>query len=255
MFKRLIVASLLMLGIIAVNRVDVDAHLAGYIYDGTWQHIASYNCVGSFKQVPQKAPALFECVGVISELQYVCANSQGVETEGNNVRTDITVLAGTSFGALDIKQNGTATATVKMPQTALEFADLQCKTRNRLWHATRELVLKVDVSLKTFDLVCANKGPCTNPTVKVAASESWVHCGRPFDANGNFFDLVTNPPPGNGVATPYPCFVVQEVHCDKESGCPIDVDPSQFASRNQPYNLNAGIHSLLNRAWKPYGRL
>ena len=121
--------------------------------------------------------------------------------------------------------------------------------------------MKVDVSVKTFDLVCAdNKGPCTNPTVKVAAWEGWVHCDRPVDSNGTPFDLVSYPPPGNGVETPYPCFLVQEAHCDKVAcACPINIDPSQFASQiashEQRYNLTAGMHSLWNRARKNYGRL
>ena len=257
MLKKVLLPLILIVGGIAINRVDVDAHLAGYIYDGTWRHVASYNCVGNFKQVPANSVSLMECRGFISEIQFICINPQGVETAGNNIRADFVVLGGTSFTALD-KANGTATATVRMPQTAREFAELQCQARNRLWHVSRELVLKVDVSLKTFDLVCANKGPCTNPTVRVAASEAWVHCDRPFDSNGTLYDLVANPPPGNGVETPYPCFVVQEVHCDKVAGCPINIDPSQFPSqialREQPYNLNAGLHSLWDRARK-YGRV
>lgn len=252
MVRKVLVTLILIVGVIAILRVRVDAHLAGYIYDGTWRHVASYNCSVTYKQVPN-SPALFECQAYVTDIQYICKNPQGVETFGNNIRTDIVLLGGTSSNALN-KQGGTATATVRMPETVKEFADLQCQLRNRNWHVSRELVLKVDVSVKSFDLVCATKG-CTNPTVKVPASEAWVHCDRPFDVNGTLYDLVSYPPPGNGVETPYPCFVVQEAHCDKVAGaCPINIDPSQVALREQPYSLNAGIHALWNRAWKKYGR-
>ena len=52
MSKKVLIGLLLIGGLIAIHGVDVDAHLAGTLFDPTYRHIASYDCTAHLHEVP-----------------------------------------------------------------------------------------------------------------------------------------------------------------------------------------------------------
>lgn len=219
MFKRVVTIGVLAVGMFGMRGSEAKAHLAGTTFIPTYRHIASYDCTGTFGQVPSlvQHPALFECVAVVRAFQVVCQNPQGsIVTPGiPSGPITVTQFASSQITEADLtdKKKGKATKTLALPDTVLEAGDTICSKRNRNWTAADELVLIADVTLRTFD--CADES-CS---VTVPAYEALLHCTVPPQ-----YSLPDNPPPGTPqmpVPTPYDCTVVQEAHCDKGDTCPI----------------------------------
>jgi len=212
MFKRAVVVSVLGVGMVALQG-DVEAHLAGTVYKPTYRHVSSYDCTGTFAQVPNLTanPALFECTAVVSEFEVMCANPEGMLTRGNSGPRIVTQVAEGMFSVDDLtdKKRGKARKTLMLPDNVLEAGDQVCKDRNRNWFAVDELVRAVTVTLRTFDCVddaCAETEQ---------AFEAKLQCTVPVQ-----FSLPNNAPP-SGVPTDYDCVLIAEAHCDHGDVCPI----------------------------------
>src|SRR5262245_34908135 len=144
MIKRALIALVLAASAIAVYEVGVDAHLAGTVYTPVYRHIASYDCTGTFAQVPSLAqhPAKFECEALVREFEIVCANPQGKINFGNSGPRLLRQIAGDVLTENDLtdKDKGKATKTMLLPDTVLPEADRICKARNKNWSAVDEFV-------------------------------------------------------------------------------------------------------------------
>lgn len=255
MFKRVLMVLLLIGGLIAIHGVDVDAHLAGYTYDPTFRHIASYDCTGHFENVPnpKASKSSFECEAIAKSFEVLCQNPNEKQTFGNNIATFVASIGGGSFTDLDFTnwEQGKVTKTVPLPENVKAAADAFCKARNRRWSVFAEFVTSVDVSLRTFEFICPQGQPQCQSPQKVQAFEALLRCHPPINPDtGTAFTLdpgVNNPPPPG--ALPFDCVLLDEAHCDAGDTCPID--STLFALRQevaeQPYRLNAGIHSLWNQ--------
>lgn len=216
MLKRVLGVSVLGVGVFALQG-DVEAHLAGTVYKPTYKHVSSYDCIGTFAQVPNldAHPALFECEAVVSAFDVLCANPEGKITRGNSGPRTVTQVAEDMFTNADItdKRRGKAQKTLRLPDDVLTAGDQVCKDRNRNWSAVDEMVLSVDVRLKTFD---CNNEDCSN---RAQAFEALLTCTVPPG-----FDIVANPLPGtpeNPIGTDYDCTLLEEAHCDRGDACPI----------------------------------
>jgi hypothetical protein len=245
MFKRVLIALLLIVGLIAIRSVDVDAHLAGYVYDPTMRHIASYDCTGNFKQVSNLDihTAAFQCVAIATQYEILCQNPQQKITFGNSGPRTVTLSAQTLLTEADItdKVRGRASSTVFFTGAEiLTDADQLCKARNKNWTAVKEFVTQWDVFIRSFDCPDMSESCNVGEPGVVMAFQALVHCDRPINPNNGLpYTLdpkAKNAPPGGGIPTNYPCEMVNETH---------------FALRQegpqQPYTLNAGIHSLWNQ--------
>jgi hypothetical protein len=248
MFKRVLIGLLLIVGLIAINRIDVDAHLAGYVYDPTIRHIASYDCTGNFQQVKNLDihTAAFQCVAIATQYEILCANPQGKITFGNSGPRTVTLSEQTLLTEADItdKVKGNASSTVFFTGIEiLQDADQLCKARNPNWSAVKEFVTQWDVFIRTFECPDMRESCNVGDPGAVMAFQALVHCDRPINPNnGQPYTLdpkAKNAPPGGGIPTNYPCNLVSETH---------------FALRQkgaeQPYTLNAGLHSLWNETLK-----
>jgi len=218
MFKRVLMVFILAFGVLALRSGEVDAHLAGTVYNPTYRHIASYDCTGTFAQIPSltQHPALFECDVEVHEFQVVCANPEGkIVTPG--IPSDVRVgqfASGLITQSLKEKKKGKATTTVLLPDTVKDAGDVICSERNHNWIAGDELVLSADVTLRTYD--CPG-GDCDQ---KVQAFEALLHCTVPDCPNDQPCSLPDNPPP-QGIPWDYDCDVLAEAHCDEGDFCPI----------------------------------
>ena len=266
MLKKVLVTLILTVGVIAILRVKVDAHLEGYIYTPTIRHIASYDCTLNAENAGNvnQHPALFRCDAIATSFEVLCRNPNGRVTFGNNIQAIL--LPGESEvgegNITDRTAGNKVTAVVDVDDTdLLAAADSFCSDRNRNWTLADEFVKVWEVFLRTYDLECpANEPGCSLPRPAWAGQ---VHCEAPVNpANNLTYTLdprVGNPPPGttqNPVPTNYSCALVTEQHCDGIEPClPSQIALRQGAPFEQPYNLNAGIHSLWNQARKAYGRL
>jgi hypothetical protein len=218
MLKRVLIFAVVAVGLFSMRSSDAKAHLAGTVYKPTYRHIASYDCTGTFAQVPSldQHAAGFECVAVVQSFQVVCQNPQGRIVAGiPSAGMTVTQFASSLFTLADLtdKEKGKAKKTLPLPNTVLDAGNALCAERNRNWTAADELVLTVDVWLRTFD--CGNE-TCS---VKEPASESKLHCTVPPQ-----YSLPDNPPPGTPqtpIPTDYDCTVVAESHCDQGDPCPI----------------------------------
>ena len=223
---------ILMIGVIGVSFAlmrgdDTEAHLAGTVYKPSYRHISSYDCTGTFGQVPSldQHAALFECTAVVHAFQVTCKNPKGkIVTPGipSGPRT-VTQTAASLFTEDDLtdKVRGRATKTLLLPDTVLDAGDAICRARNRNWTAADELVLSADVWLRTFD--CPD--PVGDPTcaLRVQAFEALLRCTVPPQ-----YSLPDNPPPGTPgtpVPTDYDCTLLAEAHCDRGDTCPIPPVP------------------------------
>jgi hypothetical protein len=226
MFKRILMVFILAVGVLALRSGEVDAHLAGYTYSPTYRHIASYDCTGTFAQVPSltQHPALFKCNALVLEFEVACANPQGKITLGNSGPRLIPQTAEGLISEADLtdKIKGKAKKTLLLEDNLLEEGDAICKARNRNWRAVDELVTSVDVILKSFDCV---GDPTLDPFCeqREQAFEALLHCSTPICPNGQPCSVVKNPPPGNNTPTDYPCTVLAEAHCDEGELCPIEL--------------------------------
>jgi hypothetical protein len=218
MLKRVMMIGVLAVGLFAMRASDAKAHLAGTQFVPTYRHIASYDCTGTFGQVPNldQHPALFECVAVVTSFQVVCQNPQGkIVTPGiPSGPITVTQFASSFITTQDLdKERGRVTETIGLPDTVLDAGDAICRERNRRWTAADELVLAADVTLRTYDCL---DDTCSVPNGRVQAYEALLHCTVPPQ-----FSLPDNPPPGGGTPTNYDCTVLEEAHCDKGDICPI----------------------------------
>ena len=86
MFKRVLMVFILAVGVLALRSGDVDAHLAGTVYKPTYKHISSYDCIGTFAQVPNldQHRAGFKCDALVLEFEVLCANPTGKTNFGNS---------------------------------------------------------------------------------------------------------------------------------------------------------------------------
>jgi hypothetical protein len=243
MSKRALLTYVLAASALAVCGITLNAHYER-IVNGVLIHQFSYDCAATLERGNPSSnghDATAQCTSIATEIQYICANNK--VTQGNNIRTEIVSTAGTSLSEEIITENGTVDLRIDLPNNVMAVAEAGCQARNgKNWHAVAELILKSDLFIQVFE----SEGQ---------ASEAWFHCGAAVDENGVPLDLITNPPPGGGVDTPYPCFVVAVAHCDRfPETCPIEYTPELFALRQEgserPYNLNAGIHSLWKQARK-----
>lgn len=221
MLKRVLLAFMLVVGLIAMQG-DVRAHLAGTVYSPTYRHISSYDCTGTFAQVPSltQHPASFECAAVVREYELACANPQGKVNAGRSGPVSVLQVASSLLTEADItdKIKGKASKTILLPDTVLAAANALCKARNRNWSAADELVTSVDVWIRSYDCLDSS---CS---VKDQAFESLLHCTRPVCPNGQPCSIPDNPPPGvpgAPVPTEYPCTLIAESHCDAGDPCPI----------------------------------
>jgi len=216
MVKRVLMVFIVVASMVALQGSDVSAHLAGYTYSPTFRHVASYDCLGHFFQIPnpEQHPAAFQCKAVVQELQVICENPKGKRVTPGTPSGPYTLIGQAPFNeqdAIDEKIKGRADKTIHFgdPSSVLFTA---CSQRNRNWITVDELILSVDVTLTTFDCVdeaCETLGP--------PAFQSKHHCTIPPG-----FSLPDNPPPGpgeEGNPTEYDCVVTSEEHCDKTGGC------------------------------------
>jgi len=253
MLKKVLVTLVLTVGVIAILRVKVDAHLEGYVYTPTIRHIASYDCTVNIEQVRnlEQHQALFRCEAIATSFEVLCRNPNGRVTFGNNIQETVLVIGESELGEGNItdRDGSKATATVPVDDTdLLAAANQACKDRNRNWTLADEFVKEWDVYLRTYDLVDGDAIP---------AWAGLVHCTTPVNpANGLAYTLdprVGNPPPGtpqNPVPTNYSCALVTEQHCDGIEPCL----PSQIALRQgnpleQRYALLAQPMKLARAVW------
>jgi hypothetical protein len=238
-------ALLLIVGLVAIHGVDVDAHLSGYVYDPTIRHIASYDCTGNFQQVANLDihTAAFQCVAIATQYEILCANPTGKVTFGNSGPRTVTLSAQTFLTEEDItdKVKGKASSTVFFQGTEiLADADLLCKARNKNWSAVKEFVTQWDVFIRSFDCPDMRESCNVGDPGVVMAFQALVHCDRPINPNNGLpYTLdpkAKNAPPGGGIPTNYPCSAISETHMALRQNGP-----------EQPYTLNAGIHSLWNQ--------
>jgi len=225
MLKKILMIGAIGVGVALMRGDVVKAHLAGTVYSPTYRHIASYDCTGTFGQVPnlEQHPALFECAAVVHAFEVVCQNPKGkIVTPGipSGPRT-VTQLGQTLLTdedqSLEDKEKGRVSKTLKLPDSVLEVGNAICAARNRNWTAADELVQVADVWLRTYE--CPD--PALDPTcaARVQASESYLRCTVPPQ-----YSLPDNPPPGtplDPIPTAYDCTLLAESHCDKGEPCPI----------------------------------
>lgn len=217
MFKRVLMVFILGASIVAMRGSNAEAHLAGYTYSPTFRHIASYDCLGHFYQIPNPVqhPALFECIAVVQEFQVLCANPQGKVTTPGVSSGPITLMGQDLFTEADViaeKTKGRADKSIRFAdENSPLLNDRFCAERNRNWKAVDELILSVDLTLKTFE--CADESCVTRGE---QAYEARLHCTVPSQ-----YSLPDNPPPGGGIPTDYNCGDPIEAHCDQGDVCPI----------------------------------
>jgi hypothetical protein len=257
MLKKVLLPLILIVGGIAISRVDVDAHLEGYTYSPTIRHVSSYDCTLNAEQVGNldQHPALFRCEPIATNYETLCRNPNGRVTFGNNIQAiDLSGESEVGEGNITDRTAGNkATVVVDIDDTdLLAAANQTCIDRNRNWTLYKEFVKVWEVFLRTYDLECPASEPgCSLPRPAWAAQ---LHCTVPVNpANNLTYTLdprVNNPPP----ATPleYLCVLVAEQHCDGIEPCL----PSPFALRQdrgpleQRYTLLAELHSLWNQPRK-----
>jgi hypothetical protein len=224
MLKRILVIGVIGVSFAVMRGDDAEAHLAGTVYVPTYRHISSYDCTGTFAQVPglKQHPALFACSTVVHAFQVTCKNPQGRIVNPGTPGGPITQFAQNFLleegQTIEDKEKGTATLTLPLPDTVRDAADVICKERNRNFSVADELVLAVDVWLRSYD--CPDLVGDPTCAGRVQASESYLRCTVPPQ-----FSLPNNPPPGGGVATNYDCTLLGEAHCDQGSACPIPPVP------------------------------
>jgi hypothetical protein len=227
MFKRILMVFILAVGVLALRSGEVDAHLAGTVYKPTYRHISSYDCTGTFAQVPSltQHPALFECVAVVHAFQVICQNPQGKITTPGLPSGPLTVtqFAESLFTEADLtdKTKGKAKKTLMLPDTVLAAGDAFCKERNRNWRAADELVLSADVTIRSFDCADPLDPTCAD---RIPAFEALLRCSVPLCPNGQPCSIPNNPPP-TGTPWDYNCALLAEAHCDQDGGCPIPPVP------------------------------
>ena len=223
MYKRVLMIGVLAVGLFAMRGSEAKAHLAGTQFVPTYRHISSYDCTGTFGQVPNldQHPALFECVALVRAFQVVCQNPQGkIVTPGIPSGPRTVVQSASAMITEDEleKEKGRVTETVPLPDTVLTAGDAMCRERNKKWTAADELVLVADVTLKTWD--CEDVG-CANAE---QAYEALLRCTVPPQ-----FSLPDNPPPPLGAPgnpTNYDCTLRAEAHCDQDpQSCPLPALP------------------------------
>jgi hypothetical protein len=254
MLKKVLLTLILIVGVVAILRVKVDAHLEGYVYTPTIRHVSSYDCTVNIEQVRSldQHPALFRCEAIITSFEVLCRNPNGKVTFGNNIHEAVLVIGESELneGNITDREGSKATATVLVDDTDLLAAATQaCKDRNRNWTLADEFVKEWDVYLRTYDLVDGDAIP---------AWAGRVHCTVPVNpANGQPYTLdlrKNNPPPGsegNPIPTNYSCALVTEQHCDGIELClPIQIALRQGDPLEQRYALLAGLHSLRNQTRK-----
>ena len=219
MFKRVLMIGVLAVGLFAMRGSEAKAHLAGTQFVPTYRHISSYDCTGTFGQVPnlEQHPAFFECSAVVRAFEVVCKNPKGkIVTPGipSGPRT-VTQFAEDFITeddqSLEDKTRGRAKKTLTLPDTVLQAGNAICADRNRNWTAAAELVLAADVWLRTFDCTDPDDETCAD---RVRASEALLHCTLPAG-----YSIL----PNNLPATPldYDCTLLAERHCDQGDACPI----------------------------------
>lgn len=222
MLKRAVMIGVIGVSLALMRGDDAEAHLAGTVYKPTYRHISSYDCTGTFGQVPSldQHRALFECVALVHEFQVLCQNPQGkVVTPGVPSGPRTVQIAEDFFTEADLtdKTKGKAIKTLALPDSVLAAGDAICRQRNRNWRAVDELVLTADVTLKTFNCLDDLDPLCA---VRAQAFEALLRCTVPEG-----FSLPNNPPPGGGTPTEYNCTLIREEHCDQGGACPIDPIP------------------------------
>jgi hypothetical protein len=141
--KRFLVIGVIGVSFALMRGDDANAHLAGTVYKPTYRHISSYDCTGTFGQVPslEQHAALFECSALVHAFQVTCKNPKGkVVTPGipSGPRT-VTQFAQDFITEDDLtdKTKGKATKTLPLPNTVLEAGNAICRARNRNWKRRR----------------------------------------------------------------------------------------------------------------------
>lgn len=220
MKKHILAVGALAACLVLVPASSADAHLAGTVYKPTYRHISSYDCSGQFKQVPNldNHPAVFQCEALVTAFDILCANPKGKINRGNSGPRTVIQSAYSVLTNADItdKKKGIASKTMLLPDVVLDAADEICKDRNLNWFAVDELVTAALVSLRSFDCL-------DDDCIELEqATESLLKCTLP-----DGYDIVDNPPPGNGVPTEYDCELIEEAHCDRGDTCPIELPEVQ----------------------------
>ena len=260
MLKKVLLPLILIVGGIAISRVDVDAHLQGYVYTPTIRHVSSYDCTLNAEHVGNldQHPALFRCEAIATSFEVLCRNPNGRVTFGNNIQA--IVLPGESElgegNITDRTAGNKATAVVDVDDTdLLAQANSACADRNRNWTLFDEFVKEWDVYLRTYDLECPGNEPgCSLPRTAWAAQ---VRCTVPVNPANNLpYTLdprVKNPPPGtpqNPVPTNYSCALVAEMHCDGIEPClPSPIALRQGEPLEQRYALLTQPMKLAQATW------
>jgi hypothetical protein len=173
--------------------------------------------LGHFYQIPspKNHPATFQCIAVVKELQVTCENPQGNRVTPGVPSGPYTLIGQVAFDDNDViaeKTKGRADKAIRFGDDGSPLLNA-CAERNRNWRTVDELILSVEVTLKTFD--CPDES-CTNLTPADQAYEAKLNCTVPEG-----FSLPDNPPPGNGTETDYNCTLIAEEHCDRTGACPI----------------------------------